>query len=47
MGLEYHDRDGCGAYVTCEACPFCGRDLEGERSLADHIRNNCSGDSDE
>lgn len=41
MALTHHERDGCGAYVTADACPFCEDDLKGERSLADHIRLNC------
>lgn len=41
MGIQHVERDGCGAYVVSESCPFCGSNLEGERSLADHIQNTC------
>lgn len=41
MGISYRERDGAGAYVVSDSCPFCGDDLDDQRSLADHIRGGC------
>lgn len=48
MSIQHHERDGCGAYVTTDGCPFCGADLGRKESLAKHLRGDCpGGESDE